>query len=69
MRNIKLAIYLIGLGASLVIYAHANFSTKATVERIERYQKDREDTLKSDIKDIKSDIKFIKDCMIGKVCA
>lgn len=68
MKNIRLAIYFIGLGASLVIYAHANFSTRSTVERIEKYQREKEDTLRDDIKDIKSDIKFIKDCMIGKVC-
>jgi len=41
MRNIKLAIYFIGLGASLVIYAHANFSTKDMIKDI-RENRNRE---------------------------
>lgn len=57
-----------GLGASLVIYAHANFSTKSTVQRIEEYQKIREQELKEDIKDIKEDVKFIRNCMLDRAC-
>jgi hypothetical protein len=33
--EIKYALYLIFLGASLVVYAHANFATKSTVEKMD----------------------------------
>jgi hypothetical protein len=36
IEKLKPIIYLIGLGASLVIYAHANFSTVAQVEKLEK---------------------------------
>ena len=35
IEKLKPIIYLIGLGASLVIYAHANFSTVKQVEKLE----------------------------------
>lgn len=35
IEKLKPIIYLIGLGASLVIYAHANFSTVNQVEKLE----------------------------------
>ena len=33
--EIKYAIYMIVLGASLVVYAHANFASKSTVEKMD----------------------------------
>lgn len=37
MRNeIKYAVYMIALGASLVVYAHANFASKSTVEEMDK---------------------------------
>jgi len=36
IEKLKPIIYLIGLGASLVIYAHANFSTVNQVEKLEQ---------------------------------
>ena len=49
MKNVQLAIYLIGLGISLaftlIVYAHANFTTKETVTRIEQYQKNKDDAI------------------------
>jgi len=44
LNNLKNAIYFIGLGMVLVVYAHANFSTKDDVLRLERHNKDK-DTL------------------------
>jgi len=35
IEKLKPIIYLVGLGASLVIYAHANFSTVKQVEKLE----------------------------------
>lgn len=36
MRDeVKYAFYLIALGAGLVAYAHANFASKSTVERMD----------------------------------
>lgn len=37
MKNeIKYAIYLMGLGLSLVAYAHSQFATRTTVEEMDR---------------------------------
>ena len=36
MRDeIRYAVYMIALGASLVVYAHANFASKSTVEKMD----------------------------------
>lgn len=46
MTNIKNVVYFIGvgitLGFTLIIYAHANFATKDTLQRIEQSQRDKE---------------------------
>lgn len=34
-EEIKFAIYMIVLGASLVVYAHSNFASKTTVEKMD----------------------------------
>jgi uncharacterized membrane protein YciS (DUF1049 family) len=34
--QLKTILYWVGLGCSLVVYAHANFSTKSELTRIER---------------------------------
>lgn len=47
--DLKLALWLIGLGASLVVFAHANFATK-----------ERVNTLHEDVREIRQDVKFIK---------
>tara|TARA_R110000868_G_C10972548_1_gene770411 strand:- start:5742 stop:5942 length:201 start_codon:yes stop_codon:yes gene_type:complete len=43
MNELKSVIFFIGVGLtigfSLIVYAHANFSTKETTDRIEQYQK------------------------------
>ncbi len=49
MNNIKLAMTLIGTGLSLaftlMVYGHGNFATKNTVNRIEQYQKDKDNAI------------------------
>jgi bacteriorhodopsin len=35
MEHVKYAAYLIALGATLVVYAHATFATKTTVETMD----------------------------------
>ena len=52
-EQIKYAIYLICLGASLVVYAHATFATK-----------DRVKTLHEDVREIRQDVKFIRERLI-----
>ena len=47
--DIKFAVYLIALGASLVVYAHATFTTKDVATDI-----------KDDVKEIRQDVKEIK---------
>lgn len=46
MENIKNTIYFIAIGLTigftLIVYAHGNFATKDTVQRIEQSQKDKE---------------------------
>jgi len=63
VQNIKSVIYFIGIGLSvgftLIVYAHVNFATKGTVERIERYQKENESEIKQDIREIKRDVREI----------
>lgn len=50
MKNeLKYAIYMIGLGASLVVYAHATFTTKDVATDI-----------KDDVKEIRQDVREIK---------
>ena len=49
MKNVQLGIYLIGLGISLaftlIVYAHSNFATKDTINRIEKHQKSKDDAI------------------------
>jgi bacteriorhodopsin len=51
--QIKYAIYLICLGASLVAYAHTMFTTK-----------ERVNTLHEDVREIRQDVKFIREKLI-----
>lgn len=56
MKNeIKYALYLVGLGVSLIAYAHATFSTKETTKTI----KDDATAIREDIREIRNDIKTI----------
>lgn len=48
-NDIKIVFYLIGLGASLVVYAHATFTTKDVATDI-----------KDDVKEIRADVRTIK---------
>lgn len=48
--QLKQIIQWVGLGASLVVYAHANFPTKATVEKLET--KVENQATKEDVRDI-----------------
>lgn len=46
MRSIQFTVTMIGtgvvIGFSLIVYAHANFSTKESLNRIEQYQRDKD---------------------------
>lgn len=53
MKNLKLVLYFIGLGASLVVYAHATFTTKETVKGVQ-----------SDVKAITSSLREIRDGVV-----
>jgi hypothetical protein len=52
-EQIKYTLYLICLGASLIAYAHSTFATK-----------DRVNTLHEDVREIRQDVKFIRERLI-----
>ena len=49
MKDLKTIFYFIALGASLIVYAHATFTTKDVATDI-----------KDDVKEIRQDVKEIK---------
>jgi bacteriorhodopsin len=53
LSDIKLVFYLIGLGASLIVYAHSTFTTKDVATDI-----------KDDVKEIREDVKYIKNYLL-----
>lgn len=52
-EQVKYALYLICLGASLVVYAHNTFTTK-----------ERVNTLHEDVREIRQDVKYIREKLI-----
>jgi hypothetical protein len=62
-ERIRLVIYWVGLGAGLVVYAHANFSTVKQVDKIEK--KIEGHATKSDIIRLESKIDNLTMYLLG----
>lgn len=64
MNAIRDVIFLIGVGLtlafSLIVYAHSNFATKGTVQRIEKYQSEKEGAIIKRLDRIESKIDRIR---------
>lgn len=63
-NQLKQIIYWVSLGASLVVYASANFSTKEEFKKLEK--KVENQATKEDIKDLSSKIDNLTNYLLNK---